>query len=482
MRRILSFFAFVALILLTGCGAGNGGTPDTTPPILVSYSPLANATAIDHEISVDVFFNEAINHASINSSSFSLRDSANALVSGSYQLIDDGIFFRVRFIPAAPLDGDSMYQVAINTAISDLAGNHLAAALSWSFTTAPAGTGSWAPISTTNAPSARASHTAVWTGSEMLVWGGTSATSEGYRYQSATDTWTPMSTTNAPSPRWGHTAVWTGSEMIIWGGRVGTAYTWLNDGARYNPVTDTWQALMLSNAPEARAEHTAVWTGSEMIIWGGRNGGFFAEYPQAGGRYDPSTDTWQSMALVDAPSGRTGHAAAWSGSELIIWGGRYSITSDFLYLASGRRYNPATNTWSPVSTDNAPSARALLSGVWTGSEMIVWGGFDGSQYFNSGARYDPLADNWLPTAQDDAVLARWGHSAVWTGNYMIIWGGNTGRLGGIYDPASNTWGYTATLNAPSGRTSHSALWTGSDMLIWGGISGTATDSGGKYTP
>jgi hypothetical protein len=114
--------------------------------------------------------------------------------------------------------------------------------------------------------------------------------------------------------------------------------------------------------------------------------------------------------------------------------------------------------------------------------MIVWGGFDGSQYFNSGARYDPLADNWLPTAQDDAVLARWGHSAVWTGNYMIIWGGNTGRLGGIYDPASNTWGYTATLNAPSGRTSHSALWTGSDMLIWGGISGTATDSGGKYTP
>jgi hypothetical protein len=32
------------------------------------------------------------------------------------------------------------------------------------------------------------------------------------------DTWTATSTTNAPSARWDHTAVWTGSEMIVWGG------------------------------------------------------------------------------------------------------------------------------------------------------------------------------------------------------------------------------------------------------------------------
>ena len=32
------------------------------------------------------------------------------------------------------------------------------------------------------------------------------------------DTWTPTSTTNAPDRRQSHTAVWTGTEMIIWGG------------------------------------------------------------------------------------------------------------------------------------------------------------------------------------------------------------------------------------------------------------------------
>ena len=32
------------------------------------------------------------------------------------------------------------------------------------------------------------------------------------------DTWTPTSMTNVPAERSGHTAVWTGSEMIVWGG------------------------------------------------------------------------------------------------------------------------------------------------------------------------------------------------------------------------------------------------------------------------
>ena len=50
------------------------------------------------------------------------------------------------------------------------------------------------------------------------------------------NTWTPTSLISAPAGRLGHTAVWTGSEMIIWGGfNPGL----LNTGARYNPSTDS---------------------------------------------------------------------------------------------------------------------------------------------------------------------------------------------------------------------------------------------------
>src|SRR5438128_1906287 len=58
------------------------------------------------------------------------------------------------------------------------------------------------------------------------------------------DTWTATSTANAPTARAGHTAVWTGSEMIVWGGQP-----YINRGSRYNPAIDNWTATSTTNAP-----------------------------------------------------------------------------------------------------------------------------------------------------------------------------------------------------------------------------------------
>src|SRR5439155_11873341 len=80
------------------------------------------------------------------------------------------------------------------------------------------------------------------------------------------DTWTATSTTNAPTARIGPTAVWTGSEMIVWGGQNNHLVN-LNTGGRYNSGTDSWTATSTTNAPTGRHFHTAVWTGSEMIVW-----------------------------------------------------------------------------------------------------------------------------------------------------------------------------------------------------------------------
>src|SRR6266576_3046208 len=98
------------------------------------------------------------------------------------------------------------------------------------------------------------------------------------------DAWGATSTVNAPSARDSHTAVWTGSEMIVWGGCDNINVTSVfNTGGRYNPSTNSWTATSTTNAPEARAGHTAVWTGSEVIVWGGQG----ASHPvlNTGGRY-----------------------------------------------------------------------------------------------------------------------------------------------------------------------------------------------------
>ena len=156
--------------------------------------------------------------------------------------------------------------------------------------------------------------------------------------------------------------------MIVWGGYANvTGIT--NTGGRYNPSTDSWTATRTSNSPAGRSLHTAVWSGSEMIIWGGGSCSLGCSL-NTGGRYHPSTDSWIAASTTNAPAARFEHTAVWSGSEMIVWGGR----DGFVYYDTGGRYNPTTDSWTATSTTNTSSARSTHTAVWTGSEMIIWGG------------------------------------------------------------------------------------------------------------
>ena len=337
-------------------------------------------------------------------------------------------------------------------------------------------TDSWIATSLGNAPAGRRLHTAIWTGSEMIVWGGavglfpSFSLNTGGRYNPATDTWTATSMTNVPNARSGHTAVWTGTQMIVWGSSGDTS------GGRYNPSTDAWAATSTTNAPEARGSHTAVWTGSAMIVWGGVNR--IGLDVDTGGRFNPITNSWTPTSITNAPDARELHTAVWTGSEMIVWGGDENFNS----LNSGGRYNPSTNSWAVTSITNAPDARDLHTAVWTGSEMIVWGGGGTLSGAHGGGRYNPNMDNWTPTAT--APAPRYLHTAVWTGSEMIVWGGiwypNTVDTGGRYNPTTDSWAATSIINAPDARYSHTAVWTGSEMIVWGGW--LFLNTGGKYNP
>jgi len=117
------------------------------------------------------------------------------------------------------------------------------------------------------------------------------------------DNWTATSTLNVPTGRRQHTAVWTGTEMIVWGGLDSSANV-LNTGGRYNPATDGWTATSTTNAPDGRWFHTAVWTGTEMIVWGG------SPALNTGGKYNPAADSWTATSTINAPTGRIVHTAA----------------------------------------------------------------------------------------------------------------------------------------------------------------------------
>src|SRR5438093_8608490 len=88
--------------------------------------------------------------------------------------------------------------------------------------------------------------------------------------------------------------------ILVGGGFSGASF--LNPGGRYNPSTDSWTATSTTSAPAGRQQHTAEWTGSEMIVWGGFNTA--DPYLNTGGRYNPGTDSWTATSTTSAPAAR----------------------------------------------------------------------------------------------------------------------------------------------------------------------------------
>lgn len=355
------------------------------------------------------------------------------------------------------------------------------------FASPAAAQGTWSATSLTDRPLGRGHHTAVWTGSRMIVWGGTgpqySDTDTGGAYDPVAGVWTPLSTTNAPAARDEHTAVWTGSRMLVWGGWSGN--TPLSTGGSYDPVTDTWTSISTSGAPSPRVWHTAVWTGSRMIVWGGMNLGA-QTYFNTGGVYDPATDSWTPTSTAGAPTPRRFHTAVWTGSRMLVWGGFDSASG---LTSTGASYDPATDAWSPLSSLGAPDGRIDHTAVWTGTRMVVWGGMAStSTVFGTGGIYNPGTDTWQATSTAGPPLSRRDHTAVWTGSRMVVWGGTDDMMsvpydsGGIYDVRTDSWA-GMEFGAPSARASHTAVWTGSAMVVWGGVDTALLftyDTGGVY--
>jgi len=297
-----------------------------------------------------------------------------------------------------------------------------------------------------------------------------------------TNTWSATSLAEAPSARQRATAVWTGYNMLVWGGAGdGGSTPPQGTGASYDPSTNTWTEISAQGAPSARYYHTALWTGSKMIIWGGRDD---AGPTNTGALYDPQTDTWQPMSTAGAvPSAREFHSAVWAGTEMIVFGG---------LTASGRTdtgayYSPTTNSWTlSTSTLGAPAGRAFHSAVWTGSRMIVWGGVDvAGDPVASGGIFNPVANGWVATtATTNAPSARTGHGALWTGSRMFIWGGFDTAVtatGALYNPGTNGWTTIAATGAPSARSAFRPVWTGTQVIVWAGSPATA-GAGAVYDP
>jgi hypothetical protein len=178
--------------------------------------------------------------------------------------------------------------------------------------------------------------------------------------------------------------------------------------------------VSLPDAPIGTLAHPGgVWTGTEMIVWGGFEGD--GQRSAAGAAFDLAAGTWRVIAPAPI-SGRSEAAMVWTGTEMLVWGG--SVADD-TSIDDGAAYDPATDTWRVLpAAPITESDDRLESMVWTGDEAIVLA--------EAAAAYDPITNSWRLLADPPS----YGYPAKWTGTSLIT---ISGGLLSSYDVNADEW-------------------------------------------
>ena len=229
----------------------------------------------------------------------------------------------------------------------------------------------------------------------------------------------------------------------------------------YTPATGKWRSLPPGPAPQ-NVE------GRDSATWTGTEMLVFG--PAGTAAYNPATNTWRPV--IPHELGLAGAVRVWTGRQVIFWGGGCCADA----LADGAAYTPAAGTWRALPP--APLAARYASGAWTGTEVIIAGGYspaaDPVATFADAAAYNPVTRTWrklppMPEARSDAT-------AVWDGTEVLFIGGRRAGAGApsadgvAFNPATGRWRHLPAME--SGRTQFAAAWTGRRVLVWGGLTGS----------
>ncbi len=328
-------------------------------------------------------------------------------------------------------------------------------------------------------------------GDSVFIWGGSDASGvvldSGAIYTTTTDTWTPVAKdANTLTARVFATAVWTGSVVIVFGGSDATGATPYKDAAAYDPAQNAWSALPM--AGKARSSALGFWDGTRAIFWGGI--GATAAAVSGADRFDLTT--WAASSLTGDPGALLSPASGWDGTTLYLEGGQLAGTRTDKVFS----YTSNTDTW--ASLTKSLSARSNAFGVWDGARFVVWGGRDDLNTLHNDGKYQQAA-NWYAMSTLGAPSARmavprrqgWvfetspGSIALFGGQTSLMGQGTFTNTGYTYDVVNAKWATAASWPSAETHDYGVGVWTGDEFVLWGGRTGVAaapTLTGERWKP
>lgn len=134
---------------------------------------------------------------------------------------------------------------------------------------------------------------------------------------------------------------------------------------------------------------------------------------------------WHPSYVDPGPlSARVPNAVAWTGSEMIVWGG-HGVSRSIPSLLDGAAYNPETGRWRMLAPAPLP-VDFFNRAVWADEVLIA---------MSEGVTvvYDPETDAWTEIAPSYSSFLP--SEIVWAGGAVYLWDGEVVSL----DPAEGEW-------------------------------------------
>lgn len=173
-----------------------------------------------------------------------------------------------------------------------------------------------------------------------------------------------------------------------------------------------------------------------------------------------ASGSWSELPPAPVP-GRSDAASAWTGRQMVVWGGlrdRREVRGD------GASYDPATRTWEVLPPAPLEPVSAPLS-AWTGSELLVLGGADGEgTALQQLASYDPQARQWTNRDLPEELQVDRLTTGAWTGAELVVVTG--ARQTWAYDPMSDRWRQLDDAPQPDGHGPVGAHSVAHDGGVW----------------
>lgn len=269
------------------------------------------------------------------------------------------------------------------------------------------------------------------------------------------------------------TIVWTGTEVLILGGSNGRGIE--RPAVAYDPARDQWRDLTPPPGFVPGQSEPVVqdgrWTGSEVVFVG------------QGLAYQPDSDSWSDLATPPSGAVRPGGAIVATDRHVVVWGGcPGDVTNDIceserLATAGGAVLDLNERTWEELPP-GGPVSGAEVRGVWTGSEVVLVSTRTGrNEPTGTVAAYDPASNEWrdLPdppfeTTFRTRLVTTHASSAMPAGVVLV----GEGMPASTLDVDTGEW---RRLGAEPFTSGSAAAWAGDRLVVIGNSYVFEPDSG-----